>query len=179
MKIFSFYINSTRVSAICLFVLLQAVAVPRVMAGNGDVHLGIQSGLSYPRILDFKLMVTKETRYHDAYEFFAEYFTQWNDCNLCGKVCKETFWKSRYALSVGGAYKPCVKRGRNSFGRLRVGADLGTNTRHFMLGVELGYEHVWTLRSGVQIVFEQKNEFNFWAKPTFINGFTAGVRLPI
>ena len=162
-----------------LLLTLLAAGIPSAIAGNGDSHLGLHAGISYPRILSVQLSYTKENRYHDAYDFYVDAFTQWKQCPTCGKVCKDTFWKNCYGLTVGGTFKPAVHRGRNNVGRVRLGADLGTNTRSFMAGVELGYEHVWTLRSGVQLVLQQRNEFNFWAKPTFVNGIQAGVRLPL
>lgn len=163
--------------SLCI-ILFSLLALP-VKAGDGDGHLGIQTGVMYPRVLDFTLSYTKETSYHNAYEFFLDYYTQWNDCGTCGKVCRDSFWKSRYSLTGGAVYKPSVKRGRNNVGRLRAGFELGTNTRDFVLGLELGYEHVWTFRSGIQFVFIQKNKVNFWAKPRFLNGAQIGFRIPM
>lgn len=159
-------------------VMLMMTAVT-VKAGNGDWYLGLQSGVMYPRIFNTTLIVDKETRYHNAIECYVDYFTQWNDCPDCKRVCTDSFWHSKYGLSVGATYKPCVNRSRNSFGRFRIGADMGTNTRNFVLGIELGYEYVWALRNGVQIALIQKNEINFWAKPTFKNGAQIGIRIPL
>lgn len=159
--------------------IILACCTPRAAAGVGDGHLGLQAGVLYPRIMNVTLSYDKETRYHNAWEFYVDYSTQWNDCETCGKVCKDSFWKSRYALGVGGAYKPAVRRGKNNVGRVRMGLDLGTNTRDFAMGIELGYEHVWAFRSGVQLVLQQKNEFTFWGKPFLKNGLLVGVRIPL
>lgn len=150
-----------------------------VKAGDGDRHLGLQAGVLYPGMLNATLSVDYETRYHNAFEFYLDAFTEWHDCATCGKVCKQSFWKSNYGLSVGVAYKPTVKRTRNSVGRFRIGADLGTASRAFALGVEVGYEHVWTFKNNVQFVFQQKNEVSFWAKPTWRIGGLLGLRLPL
>lgn len=160
-----------------LAVLLMVACT--VKAGDRDRYIGLSGGVMYPRIFSATLHVEQETRYHNAYEAYVDYFTQWDKCATCGKVCHDSFFHQRYGLSIGGAYKPCVHRGRNSFGRVRMGADLGTNTRNFVLGFELGYEYVWTLRSGVQLAIIQKNEVNFWAKPTWKNGLQVGVRVPL
>lgn len=160
-----------------VFVLLMAGGT--VQAGERDKYIGLQAGVMYPRIFSATLSFEKEGRYHNAFEAYVDYFTQWNDCPTCGKVCSDSFWNSRYGLSFGATYKPCVNSTRNSFGRMRFGADLGTNSRSFAAGIEIGYEHVWTLRNRVQLVFIQKNEVNFWAKPTFCNGVQLGIRIPL
>lgn len=162
-----------------LALVLMACCTPRAAAGVGDGHLGLQAGVLYPRIFNVTLSYDKETRYHNAWEYYLDYSTQWNDCKTCGKVCKESFWKSRYAFGGGIAYKPAANRGKNHVGRARIGLDLGTNTRDFAMGVEIGYEHVWAFRSGVQLVFQQKNEVTFWGKPLFKSGALLGVRIPI
>ena len=47
------------------------------------------------------------------------------------------------------------------------------------MGIELGYEHVWSMRNGVQFVFQQKNEMTFWGKPFLKNGVLLGIRIPL
>ena len=122
-----------------LFLLLIMATATTARAGDGDHHLGLQAGVLYPGMLNATLSVDFETKYHNAFEFYLDAFTEWKDCPDCGKVCKESFWKSNYGLSVGAAYKPTVNRTRNSVGRFRMGADVGTANRGFALGVELGY----------------------------------------
>lgn len=50
--------------------------------------------------------------------------------------------------------------------------------KKFALGVEIGLEYAYTTRSGIQLVFQQKNEVMFWGKPTWRNGALIGVRFP-
>lgn len=159
--------------------LLIATVILPAKAGDGDRHLGFQLGVLYPGILNGTLSVDFETSYHNAFEVYLDAFTEWKDCPDCGKVCKESFWKSNYGLGIGAAYKPVVSRSRNSVGRFRLGADIGTAHRGFALGVELGYEHVWTFKNNIQFVFQQKNEVTFWAKPTWKFGGLIGLRLPL
>jgi hypothetical protein len=61
---------------------------------------------------------------------------------------------------------------------MRFGFDVGTCTRSFALGVEVGYEWVFVTRSGAQLVLQEKSEVTFWNKPRFKNGLLAGVRIP-
>ena len=162
-----------------LIMLFLTMAVIPAKAGDGDRHVGFQAGVMYPNVLNGVLSVDFETRYHNAFEVYIDAFTQWEDCTDCGKVCRQSFWKSNYGLGVGAAYKPVVHRARNSFGRLRMGADIGTCSRAFSLGIELGYEYVWTFRNNVQFVLQQKNEVTFWGRPTWKFGGMVGFRLPL
>ena len=159
--------------------LFLTMAVIPAKAGDADRHVGFQAGVMYPNVLNGVLSVDFETRYHNAFEVYIDAFTQWEDCTDCGKVCRQSFWKSNYGLGVGAAYKPVVHRARNSFGRLRMGADIGTCSRAFSLGIELGYEYVWTFRNNVQFVLQQKNEVTFWGRPTWKFGGMVGFRLPL
>lgn len=162
-----------------LSILLMATVINPVSAGDGDRHVGFQGGVMFPGILNGVLSVDIETSYHNAIEFYLDAFTEWKDCPDCGKVCKESFWKSNYGLGVGAAYKPVVHRSRNSVGRFRMGADIGTCNREFSMGIELGYEYVWTFRNNVQFVLQQKNECTFWGRPTWRFGGLVGLRLPL
>jgi hypothetical protein len=161
---------------IAIIALLCCMMTAR--AGEGDRYVGLHAGVSYPRILNVTLTLEKENAYHHALEAYADYFTQWSTCPSCGKVCREYFWNRHYGLGAGIAYKPCVSRGKNSFTRMRFGIDVGTCTRSFALGVEVGYEWVFVTRSGAQLVLQEKSEVTFWNKPRFKNGLLAGVRIP-
>jgi hypothetical protein len=157
---------------------LVLVSVFPVMAGEGDKYIGLQTGLLYPRIYNITLSAEMETSYHNAWEAYIDYQTQWNDCPACGKVCMRSFWKDRFSYNAGVAYKPAISRGKNSVWRARFGADLGVCNKKFALGVEIGLEYAYTTRSGIQLVFQQKNEVMFWGKPTWRNGALIGVRFP-
>ena len=103
--------------------------------------VNLSAGLLYPNTLDATLSYEIETKYHNAWEFFANGAAKWKDCPSCGHVCAESFWKDHPTWGVGVAYKPCVLRYRNAFGRVRIGASLGSNTDKFLGGIHLGYEH--------------------------------------
>lgn len=156
-----------------LFGLIQ------VQAGEKDRYLGIHTGVMYPRIFNITASYELETAYHNAWEAYVDYATQWDECPDCEKVCMDSFWKERYSYAFGLAYKPAFKRGKNSVGRFRMGVDLGSCNRDFALGVELGFEYAMTLKNRVQLVLQQKNEVTFWGKPTFKNGLLVGIRFPL
>lgn len=148
-------------------------------AGERDTYAGIHVGVAYPRIFNATLTYEKERAYHHAVEAYVDYFTQWSTCPTCDKVCRDTFWKQHYGLGVGLAYKPCVSRGKNTFSRFRFGADVGTCTRSFAAGLEVGYEWIYTLENRLQVVLQEKSEVTFWNKPRFKNGVLVGVRIPL
>ena len=158
---------------------LALLTVLPASAGDGETRVGLASGVYWPGVLGATLSVDHETRYHNAWEFYLDAFTKWEECPDCGKVCRQSFWKSRYGLGVGVAYKPAVHRTRNSVGRVRMGADIGTSNRSFSLGVELGYEYVWTFRNRTQVVLQQKNEVTFWGLPRWRFGGMVGFRIPL
>ena len=158
--------------------LLLAVAIA-AKAGEGDTYLSLNAGLMHPRVLNITASYQKETAYGNAYEIYIDYQTQWNTCPVCGKVCSHTFWKSRYSYAAGLAYKKAVHRGKNTTTRLRVGADLGASNRSFAASLEAGVEYAVTLRSGVQMVFSEKNEIMFFGKPTWKIGGLLGIRIPM
>lgn len=158
---------------------LVLVSALSASAGEGEKYVGLQTGLLYPRIYNIVLSAEMETSYHNAWEAYVDYQTQWNDCPTCGKVCMRSFWKGRFSYCFGAAYKPALSRGKNSVFRARLGADLGVCNKDFALGVGIGFEYVYTTRCGIQLVFQQKNEVMFWGKPTWRNGALVGVRFPL
>lgn len=162
---------------LCAFLLFLAVG--QVQAGERDKRIGFNAGVLYPRIFNVTLQYEWETTYYNAWECYFDYATQWNDCPQCGKVCMDSFWKEHYAYGFGLAYKPAIHRGKNSVARFRIGSDIGASKQSFALGVELGFEYVWTLRNGIQLVAQQKNEVTFWSKPRFKNGALLGIRFPL
>ena len=104
-------------------------------------------GLLYERGLDATLAWEHETKYHNAWEYFVNGYLKWDECESCGHVCPESFWKNYRTWGVGVAYKPCVWRGRNNYGNLRVlywqaKCDLMLPDRKdlFRTGVTLGFK---------------------------------------
>ena len=172
-------LNTVTMKKTILSILLLAAFFMPAKAGDGDRHIGFQAGVLYPGILNGVISVDFETRYHNTFEVYIDAFTEWKDCKDCGKVCRESFWKSNYGLGIGAAYKPVVSRSRNNVGRFRFGGDIGTCSREFSLGIEIGYEHVWTFKNNVQFVIQQKNEVTFWGKPLWRLGGLVGLRLPL
>lgn len=90
----------------------------QAFAGEHEGRIGLGVGLLYHNGLDATICYERETANHNAWEFFANGYLQWKECESCGHICPESFWKNYRTWGVGAAYKPCVSRGRNNYGKL-------------------------------------------------------------
>ena len=93
---------------------------------------------------------------NNAWEYFVNGYLKWDECASCGHICPDSFWKNYRTWGVGAAYKPCVVRGRNHYGNVRIGASVGSNTDKFLGGFHLGYEHNFALRKGWVLYVQAK-----------------------
>ena len=94
-------------------------------------------------------------------------------------MCPESFWKNYRTWGVGVAYKPCVWRGRNNHGNLRIGASAGSNTDKFLGGIHVGYEHNYALRKGWGLYWQAKCDLMLPdRKDLFRTGVTLGFKIP-
>ena len=84
---------------------------------------------------------------------------------------------SNYGFGV--AYKPCVVRGRNHYGNLRIGASAGSDTNKFLAGIHVGYEHNYVLRSGCTLFWQVKSDMMIKGADLLRTGIVLGVKLPI
>jgi hypothetical protein len=163
--------------------LLSLVALVTVatsaFAGDNDRRLSLGVGLLYENGLDATLSYEKETRYHNAVEFFLNGYLKWDECADCGYICPDTFWRNYRTWSVGAAYKPCVTRGRNNYGNLRLGASLGSDTDKVLGGVHAGYEHNYRLRDGWQLYWQFKTDLMIKGEDLFRTGVVIGIKLPV
>ena len=146
-------------------------------SNSNRISLGV--GCLYERGLDATLSWEHETKYHNAWECFVNGYIKWDDCPDCGHVCPESFWNNYRTWSVGIAYKPCVSRGRNNHGNLRIGASAGSNTNDFLGGFHVGYEHSYALRKGWQLYWQAKCDLLVPNKEDlFRTGIVLGFKIP-
>ena len=136
-------------------------------------------GCLYERGLDVTLSYEHETKYHNAWEYFANGYIKWDECASCGHVCPESFWNNYRSYGFGFAYKPCVARGRNHHGNMRIGASAGSDTDRFLGGIHLGYEHNYTLRHGWKLFWQVKTDVMIKGEDLFRTGIVLGVKLPV
>lgn len=142
-------------------------------------RLMLSAGLLYERGLDATLAWEHETRYHHAWEFFASAYTKFQKDEVAGHYTKDSFWKSYNTWNVGVAYKPCISRGRNHYGSLRIGASAGSDTHEFIGFIHVGYEHTYALRSGWALFFQLREDVSIPGKDNFRTGFGLGVKCPL
>ena len=126
-------------------ILLVLVAII-TFAMNGKAQsnsdrLSLGVGCLYQNGLDITLSYEHEGKYHHTWEFFANGYLKWDECKSCDHICPESFWRNYKSYGFGVAYKPCVVRGRNHYGNVRIGASVGSDTKRFLGGIHLGYEH--------------------------------------
>ena len=162
-------------------ILLMAIIFSSILSVNaqdnsGRVQLGV--GLLYEKGMDMTLAYEHETRYHNAWEYFGNVYLKWDECASCGHICPESFWKNYNTWGLGVAYKPCVIRGRNSHGNLRIGGSLGSDRHDVLGGIHVGYEHNYSLRCGWKLFWQVKSDLMIEGKDLFRTGVVIGIKLP-
>ena len=145
---------------------------------NSD-RLSLGIGCLYKNGLDLTLSYEHIGNYHNAWEFFANGYIQWNKCASCGHICPESFWRNYRSYGFGAAYKPCVVRGRNHHGNIRIGASIGSDTKHFLGGFHFGYEHNYVLQGGWCLFWQVKTDLMIKGEDLFRTGIVLGVKLPL
>ena len=159
-------------------VMALCVSITSFAQSNSDrISFGV--GALYERGLDATLSWEHETKYHNAWEFFANGYVKWDNCESCGHVCPESFWKNYRTWGVGAAYKPCVTRGRNHHGSLRVGASAGSDLNKAIGAVHVGYEHTYNLYDGWSFFFSVKEDITIRGKERFKTGVNLGLKIPL
>lgn len=148
-------------------------------AQRNSGRLSLSAGLLYKNGTEMTLAYEHEMNYRHIWEFFANGYLQWSDCKTCGHICPESFWKNYRTWSIGASYKPCVIRGRNHYGSLRMGASGGSDTHKFVAGIHLGYEHNYVLQSGWTFYWQVKNDVIIKGADLFRTGIALGIKLPI
>jgi len=149
-----------------------------VQASDKGKFISIGTGLFYERGWDVTVSMEHETRYHNAWEYFGNFYLKWEDCNSCGHICPESFWKSYNSWGVGAAYKPALVRKRNSTGRMRLGASIGSDRDQFLGGLHVGYEQNYMTRTGIVLYWQIKSDVMIKGKDLFRTGVVLGVKFP-
>jgi hypothetical protein len=164
---------------IMLMMAIMFATLTTTSAQNGSNRISLGAGLLYERGMDLTLSYEHETNYHNAWEYFANVYLKWDDCESCGHICPESFWNNYRSYGFGIAYKPCVVRGRNHYGNVRIGASAGSDTNKFMGGVHVGYEHSYALSKGWQLFWQVKSDIMIKGKDTFRTGVVLGIKCEI
>lgn len=159
-----------------LMTMLLIAMLTSSHAQDGSNRISLGTGVLYERGLDLTLSYEHETKYHNAWEYFGNVYLKWDECASCGHVCPDSFWKNYRTYDFGIAYKPCVVRGRNNHGNVRIGASVGSDTDKVIGGIHVGYEHSYALRSGWQIFWQVKTDIMIKGLDTFRTGAALGIK---
>lgn len=146
------------VAALFLSVLFVFLFCGSLSAQTNNDHLLFSIGAVYERGLDATLAYEHSGRYHHAWEYFAGYHIKYEDDPVAGYMTQKSFWHSYNSWHVGLFYKPCVSRGRNHHGNLRIGASGGSDLTDFVGGIHVGYEHTFALKGGWELFFQVKED---------------------
>ena len=164
-----------------LFAFLLLSLTPAFAQGDKANVYRLQIGAAalYERGLEATIGVEHEGRYHNAWEVFGSAYIKWEKDASVGHVTKESFWDSYFCYQLGAAYKPCITRGRNNHGNLRIGAMGGSDTHKFIGGPTLGYEHTYTFPAGWELFWQIKEDIMFRTDDIFRTGVALGVKIPL
>lgn len=86
------------VHTLLVVICFMASMTPAMAQQNSD-RISLGFGCLYERGLDVTLSYEYETKYHNAWEYFANGYIKWNECASCGHVCPESFWNN-YRIMV-------------------------------------------------------------------------------
>lgn len=135
-------------------------------------HIGLGTGVFYEPAAEASIFWEHETRYHNAWEVFAQGYLKY-DSN------RERLIDGYKTWGVGMAVKPCVYRARNRYGSLRLGASVGSNTHNVLAGIHAGYEHNYALKHGWKIYWQAKVDVMLPKRDDlFRTSLCIGVKLP-
>ena len=80
-----------------IIAILGSISLSSFAQSHSD-RITFGMGLLYERGLDATLAWEHETKYHNAWEYFVNGYLKWDECESCGHVCPESFWKTFSAL---------------------------------------------------------------------------------
>ena len=110
-----------------LFVMLSYLVGTGAMAGEKDEYFTFNAGFLFNSTLNATLGYEHELTYGNAVELTAEIGNQWQRDPVCGKICKDVFWKGYY-WDGGLLYHCCTNNVKNRNLRLLLGSEIGPET---------------------------------------------------
>ena len=114
-----------------LALMLMAVATAGYAQNNSNrINFGV--GALYERGFDATLSVEHETKNHNAWEYFANYYIKYDKDKEAGHITMDSFWKNYRTWGLGVAYKPCDYRAKNAYGSLRFGGSMGSDAEELV-----------------------------------------------
>lgn len=171
----SIYYNKVTKPLLTLCLLAMAF-VANAQSNSNRISIGV--GALYERGFDATLSVEHETKNHNAWEYFVNGYVKYDTDPEAGHITKDSFWHNYRTWGAGIAYKPCVYRGKNTYGCLRIGASAGSDTKEVVGWTNIGYEHNYVLRHGWHIYWQVKSDICINGQDLFRTGIVLGVKIP-
>lgn len=165
---------------VCLLTTLFLLSSPGdLFAQSNANHLLVGGGISYKNGVDVTIGFEHTTSYHNAWEYFANGYVQYAKDPDTGTITNRSFFHNYHTWMFGAAYKPCVIRGRNHHGNIRLGAMAGSDTDKFVGGGTVGYEHSYCLHNDWEVFFQVKEDVVVRGEDLFRTGVSVGVKIPL
>ena len=155
--------------------LLAVMAIPSMAQDRSD-RIGLGIGASYRYAGDAVLFWEHETRYHNAWEVFAEgQLLLPEDASRVSRL-----WDGGKRWGAGVAYKPCIYRARNRYGSARFGVSLGAAPSAFQAALQAGWQQSYALRGGWQFYWQAGAAVTLpkWGS-LFHAGAGIGIKMPV
>lgn len=147
------------------FILIIAT-IHATRAGNNENFINTSVGYMFPKGYSATIAYEHEYLYQHGLEIFIDYY---------GGYSSGT-WNTIRQVTGGIAYKLPLVRSKNSMLRLRGAFEGGSDMHNFVYGPEIGFEYAHSINNKFQIIFQQKNEYNFGAQRKFHSGLMIGFR---
>lgn len=161
---------------LAIFVTIVSVESKAQTYGN---HIELGVGTLYENGFDATFSIVHETKHHNAWEYFFNAYVKYADDTQAGHITKESFWKNYRTWGGGIVYKPCVNRGKNNYGCLRLGGSIGSDTDEVVGWVNAGYQHNFVLHNGFQLFCQVKTDVAINGLDLFRTGVCMGVSIPL
>ena len=155
---------------IMIAVVLLSTVLARAQDNSNRIGVGV--GAFYRPAASATLFWEHETRYHNAWEFFATGSLKLDDIEDLGANYR--------CWGVGAAWKPCVFRARNRFGSARIGVSLGAAPTDFLAGIHAGWQHSYALRRGWQFYWQAGVDVMLPRRDDLFRvGAGVGIKMPV
>ncbi len=155
---------------IMIAVVLLSTMLARAQDNSNRIGVGV--GAFYRPAASATLFWEHETRYHNAWEFFATGSLKLDDIEDLGTNYR--------CWGVGAAWKPCVFRARNRYGSARIGVSLGAAPTDFLAGIHAGWQHSYALRRGWQFYWNAGVDVMLPRRDDLFRfGAGVGIKMPV
>ena len=82
------------------------VTASTIKAQTNSDRISVGVGALYEQGFDMTLSYEHETKYHNMWEFFANGYIKWDECQSCGHVCPDSFWRNYRTQVSDLEFKP-------------------------------------------------------------------------